>query len=131
MLNCSAKPHDSTSILEALPGLLDIKRHSPSILFYYPTVYIRSNCLFLCPGHDNGRGIKCYPSLSVRPYIRMYLRSTYVRLSKQRPLSKSITFDQNFMKLGLYIVKYHDVFFKFDNGPYRTMLSVVMALCLW
>ena len=34
------------------------------------------------------------------------------------------------MKLG-HIVKYHDVFFKFDNGPYRTMLSVVMALCLW
>ena len=32
------------------------------------------------------------------------------------------------MKLG-HIVKYHDVFFKFDNGPYRTMLSVVMALC--
>ena len=22
-------------------------------------------------------------------------------------------------------------FFKFDNGPYRTMLSVVMALCVW
>ena len=30
----------------------------------------------------------------VRPYI------TYVRLSRQRPLSKSNTFDQNFMKLG-------------------------------
>ena len=29
-----------------------------------------------------------------------------------------------------HIVKYHDVFFKFDNGPYRTMLSAVMALCL-
>ena len=26
------------------------------------------------------------------------------------------------MKLG-HIVKYHDVFIKFDNGPYRTMLS--------
>ena len=24
-----------------------------------------------------------------------------------------------------------NVFFKFDNGPYRTRLSVVMALCLW
>ena len=46
------------------------------------------------------------------------------------PLSKSNTFDQNFMKLG-HIVKYHDVFFKFDNGPYRTILSVVMALCFW
>ena len=34
------------------------------------------------------------------------------------------------MKLG-HIVKYHDVFFKFDNGPYPTRLSRVMALCLW
>ena len=38
-------------------------------------------------------------------------------------------FYQNLMKLG-HIVKYHDVFFKFDNGPYRIMLSRVMALCL-
>ena len=37
------------------------------------------------------------------------------------PLSKSNIFYQNFMKLG-HIVKYRDVFFKFDNGPYRTML---------
>ena len=35
---------------------------------------------------------------------------------KQRPLSKSNIFYQNFMKLG-HIVKYHDVF-TFDNGPY-------------
>ena len=48
---------------------------------------------------------------------------------KRCTLSKSNTFDQNFMKLG-HIVKYHDVFFKFNNGPYRTMPSVVMALCL-
>ena len=31
------------------------------------------------------------------------------------------------MKLG-HIVKNHDVFFKFDNGLYPTILSVVMAL---
>ena len=47
---------------------------------------------------------------------------------KQCPLSKSNIFDQNFMKLGL-IVMYPDVFFKFHNGPYHTMLFVVMALC--
>ena len=46
-----------------------------------------------------------------------------------RPLSKSNTFDQNFMKLA-HIVRYYNVFFKFDNGPYRTILSVVMVLCL-
>ena len=45
---------------------------------------------------------------------------------KRFPLSKLNTFDQNFMKL-CHIVKYHDVFFKFDNGPYRTMPSVVKA----
>ena len=48
---------------------------------------------------------------------------------KRCPLFKSNSFNQNFMKLG-HIVKYHDVFFKFDNGPYRTMLSGVKALCL-
>ena len=73
---------------------------------------------FLCPHHDNCRGITCYPCPSVR---------MNVRLSKRRPLSDSNTFYQNFMKLG-HIVKYHDVFIKFDNGPYRTMLSVVMAV---
>ena len=34
------------------------------------------------------------------------------------------------MKLG-HIVKYRDVFFKFDNGQYRIMRSEIMALCLW
>ena len=48
---------------------------------------------------------------------------------KRCPLSKSNIFDQKFMKLN-HIVKYHDVFFKFDNCPYRTMLLAVMALCL-
>ena len=52
-----------------------------------------------------------------------------IRRFKWCPLSKSNTFDQNFIKLG-HIVKYHNVYFKFDNGPYRTMLSEVMALCL-
>ena len=62
--------------------------------------------------------------LSVRPLC------TYVHLSRWRLLSKSNTFDQNFMKLG-HIVQYHDVFFKLDNGPYHTRLSAVKALCLW
>ena len=40
---------------------------------------------------------------------------------KRCPLSKSKSFDQNFMKL-CHIVQYLDVFFKFDNGLYDTML---------
>ena len=35
MLNCSACLAMSTSVLEALPGNLDIKRHSPSILYVF------------------------------------------------------------------------------------------------
>ena len=46
--------------------------------------------LMIMPRHDNGQGIKCYPRPSV----------LNVRLSRRRPLSKSNTFDQNFMKLG-------------------------------
>ena len=48
---------------------------------------------FVCPRHDNGRGIKCYPCQSVRT-----LR-TYVHRDR-RPLSNSNIFYQNFMKLG-------------------------------
>ena len=44
---------------------------------------------------------------------------------KRCPLSKSNIFYQNFMKHG-QIVKYDDVFFKLDNGPYHTMLSVII-----
>ena len=45
---------------------------------------------------------------------------------KRRPLSNSNIFYQNFMKLG-HVVQYHNVFFKLDNGPYRTRLSRVMG----
>ena len=43
------------------------------------------------------------------------------RRLKQCLLSKMNSFDDTSMKLG-HIVKYHDVFFKFDNGLYGTML---------
>ena len=62
--------------------------------------------------------------LSVTP-VRQYVLTPVQR----RPFSKSNTFDKNFMEVG-HIVYYHDVFFKFDNGLYRTMLSHFMALCL-
>ena len=37
------------------------------------------------------------------------------------------------MKLLAFLYEqssYHNVFFWFDNGPYRNVLSAVMALCL-
>ena len=36
MLNRSASLAMPTSVLKALPGKLDIKRHSPSILYFWP-----------------------------------------------------------------------------------------------
>ena len=50
----------------------------------------------VCPCHDNGQGIKCYPCLYVRIDGRTYLR-TFVPMTS---LSKLNNFDQNFMKLG-------------------------------
>ena len=35
-LESLGKPRNSSSVLEALPGKLDIKRHSPSILYSKP-----------------------------------------------------------------------------------------------
>ena len=55
-----------------------------------------------------------YPCSSVRPSVRVRIHT------KRHSLSKSKSFDLNLMELG-YIVKYHYVFFKFDNDPYRTM----------
>ena len=39
-----SKPRESTSLLEALPGKLDIKRHSPSILYIYFYHYFKVLC---------------------------------------------------------------------------------------
>ena len=33
------KPRNSTTVLKALPGKLDIKRHSPSILYRFALLY--------------------------------------------------------------------------------------------
>ena len=40
MLNRSASLAMSTSVLKALPGKLDIKRHSPSILYFSKTIFV-------------------------------------------------------------------------------------------
>ena len=91
--------------------------------FYGTCIYCQNNEAsiqkyhFLCPRYGNGGGNKCYFCPSDLTYVR----------PDRRPLSNPSTFYQNFMKLG-HIVKYNNVFFKFDNGQYRTRLSVVMAL---
>ena len=40
MLNCSASLPMSTSVLKAFPGKSDIKRHSPSILYFQNMVIL-------------------------------------------------------------------------------------------
>ena len=63
--------------------------------------------------------------LSIPTYVRQSFRTSHHR----RLLCKLSSFDQDFMKLS-HIVKQHNVFFKFENGLYRIMLSGVIALCL-
>ena len=49
MLNRSASLAMSTSILKAFPGKLDIKRHSPSILYVYILlIRLFSGLYFFC-----------------------------------------------------------------------------------
>ena len=59
MLNRSASLAMSTSILEALPGKLDIKRHSTSI-FYFSTS--RNNSVF--SNSSRGSSMSDSPSLN-------------------------------------------------------------------
>ena len=50
MLNCSASLTMSTSILKALPGKLDIKRHAPSILYVSASLTMSTSILKALPG---------------------------------------------------------------------------------
>ena len=47
MLNRSASLAMSTSILKALPGKLDVKRHSPSILYMSDREFVTSFLSFM------------------------------------------------------------------------------------
>ena len=50
MLNLSASLAMSTRVLEALPGKLDIKRHSPSILYVSAILAMSTSVLEALPG---------------------------------------------------------------------------------
>ena len=70
MLNRSASLAMSTSVLKALPGKLDIKRHSPSILYLHALTHSEFN-----------QGIELDTRMSVPPF---YTENTCVK----RPNSK-------------------------------------------
>ena len=50
MLNCSASLGMSTSVLKALPGKHDIKRHSPSVLYISANLAMSTSVLKTLPG---------------------------------------------------------------------------------
>ena len=50
MLNRWASLAMSTSVLKALPGKLDIKRHSPSIIYISASLAMSTNVLKALPG---------------------------------------------------------------------------------
>ena len=82
--------------------------------------------LFMPPAMTMAGALSVTP---VGPYLRPSVR-TYVTPNHIRSLSQIVLMiNQNVMKLG-HIVKYHNVCFMFDNGPYCTMPSGVLALCL-
>ena len=69
MVNHSANPRDSTSILKALPGKLDIKRRSPGILYE--------------PLHDISHHVVCATSKvsDQPPHTRSLIRAFASRLN--------------------------------------------------
>ena len=57
MLNRSASLAMSTCVLKALPGKLDIKRHSPSILYLYCRL-LSSGEMRAVVGHNRRKGVE-------------------------------------------------------------------------
>ena len=70
MLNRSASLAMSTSVLKALPGKLDIKRHSPSILYLLNYADAQA-CLRLCCSHGSSR-------VAAQMQIDSWIQAAYV-----------------------------------------------------
>ena len=72
MLNRSASLAMSTSVLKALPGKLDIKRHSPSIL--YICGYWRAQGLRVAMFLDDGIGVDFHTLVNVYVDLVVFTR---------------------------------------------------------
>ena len=91
MMNRSASLAISTSVLKALPGKLDIKRHSPSILYLWrsDSQVFRKTCQ--AHGTDGSKDISAdkptsqKPQPSIRPLVAPRLRQT--KASKPPPVA--------------------------------------------
>ena len=77
MLNRSASLAMSTSVLKALPGKLDIKRHSPSILYIlrFRILLHMNTKLADKPVHLHNLNVYAQLSSRVRSLTFMHLRS--------------------------------------------------------
>ena len=69
MLNRPASLAMSTSVLKALPGKLDIKRHAPSILFISASLVMSASVLKALPGKLNIK--RQAPSILYTVYIHV------------------------------------------------------------
>ena len=106
----------------------------------------------LCPRHDNGRGIKCYPcpsvSLSVRTYVHTYIR-TYICPNDVRSLSQILSIrvlwnlvtlfstmtslsSSIMVHIALAFSSYGPLFMKFTIwNDVRSLSRIVLIRILW
>ena len=71
MLNRSASLAMSTSVLKALPGKLDIKRHSPSILYLLTKITVNNDVHVYWPSYHMSVPVElfCFIYLSIFLFI--------------------------------------------------------------
>ena len=90
MLNRSASLAMSTSVLKTLPGKLDIKRHSPSILYIANKDCMTELCEHRCVSeiHCYGNEIQCMSNTEKVTHIKGRLLDQAVILFNRVPFSK-------------------------------------------
>ena len=83
MLNRLASLAMSTSFLKALPAKLDIKRHSPSILYLQCWIFGPSREITCLPGFANNTGADQPAHLGslISAFIIRFLESTICKLA--------------------------------------------------
>ena len=100
MLNRSASLAMSTCVLKALPGKLDIKRHSPSILYISASLAMSTSVLKALPGKLD---IKRHsPSILYVLHLLILYRLTSVREIKFKKHNLIIKI-RSFQKNAVYI----------------------------
>ena len=131
MLNRSASLAMSTSVLKALPGKLDIKRHSPSILYI---------CAYAVTYFTSGDMISCLPvyNYSFFLYCLVFFCLLFLRNTKKLYNIQSNTLCFHDMKnlslrlggIGINNSLWWTRFYAFSAKPYGLILHVVEMQCI-